>query len=59
MTLKIATVLFLLSALPSCNWTSQLDRDFGACVTLSKGGAKCSVETAPAATGAVVTPPAP
>ena len=30
-------------ALAGCNWTSQLDRDFGACAVLAKDGGSCTV----------------
>jgi len=35
-------------ALAGCNWTSQLDRDAGACIVLPKdGGASCTVTVMP------------
>lgn len=41
--MKTILVVLSLLALAGCNWTAQLDRDFGACAVLAKEGASCTV----------------
>ena len=50
-----ASLAALALSLVGCNWTSQLDRDAGACVILSKQGGECTV-TIPAAKPQEPTP---
>lgn len=35
--------LALTLAVAGCNWSGQIDRDFGACVVLAKDGGRCTV----------------
>jgi hypothetical protein len=42
-TVRVVLILGVLWLLAGCNWSGQIDRDFGACVVLAKDGARCSV----------------
>lgn len=42
-TVKALLAIGVLWLLAGCNWTGQLDRDFGACAVLAKAGARCTV----------------
>lgn len=41
--MKIILAVAMLLALAGCNWSGQLDRDFGVCAVLAKDGGRCTV----------------